>query len=92
MTKCREGIPSVQLDRNPRILEYDSAGTDDGVRIVTLVQGFAFEDAAARTEDDPDGRQALHSRGFENVHTALWAVRDAAPCRCGRCVGPAHLA
>jgi hypothetical protein len=87
MTKCEYGIPSKTLDRNPRVKAYDSAGTDDGVRIVTLVRGFAFEDAAANKGDDPEGRLALHSKGFETVAEAVEAIRFAQPCKCGHCLG-----
>lgn len=76
---------SVQLDRNPRVLDYDDAGTDHGVRIVTLVEGFAFEDAARNPGDDPDARNALHSKGFASVRSALDAINSADRCFCGRC-------
>jgi hypothetical protein len=77
---------STTLDRHPKVERYDDAGTDDGVRIVTLVKGWAFEDAAARTEDDPDARMALHSKGCPTIKYALDAIRYASPCKCGRCV------
>lgn len=79
--------PSVQLDRHPRVECYDDAGTDEGVRIVTLVAGFAFDDAAEKPGDDPDARMALHSKGFESVKDALRRINWAEPCHCGRCIG-----
>jgi len=79
--------PSVQLDRHPRVLEYDDAGTDEGVRIVTLVRGFAFEDAAKNEGDDPESRMALHSKGFSSVRDAIQRINWANPCKCGRCLG-----
>ena len=78
--------PSVLLDRNPRVEAYDDAGTDDGVRIVTLMPGWAFEDAAANYGDDPDGRMALHSKGFPSVKDAVRRINEAEPCYCGRCL------
>jgi len=78
--------PSVTLDRNPRVECYDDAGTDDGVRIVTLVPGFAFQDAAQNEGDDPEARMALHSRGCPSVADAVRHIRDAEPCKCGRCL------
>lgn len=94
MTKYEGGASngrSAQLDRNPRVEAYDCQGTDvmdngTPVRIVTLVPGFAFDDAAKRTEDDPDGRYALHSKGFESVKDALDRIKWAEPCKCGRCM------
>ena len=77
---------SKVLDRHPLVEEYDSAGTDEGVRIVTLVAGWAFEDAAQRLEDDPHSIMALHSKGCSTVKDALERIRTARPCRCGRCM------
>lgn len=79
--------PSKLLDRHPRVEAYDDAGTDDGVRIVTLVPGFAFEDAAKNEGDDPESRMALHSKGFSSVKRALEWINSAEPCKCGRCLG-----
>jgi hypothetical protein len=81
--------PSATLDRNPRVAEYDDAGTDPGVRVVTLVPGFAFEDAARNEGDDPEARRALHSKGFSSVKDAVQRVAWADPCKCGRCLGVA---
>lgn len=78
--------PSALLDRHPRVEAYDDAGTDDGVRIVTLVRGFAFEDAAKNEGDDPDSRMALHSKGFSTVKDAIQRINWAEPCKCGRCL------
>jgi len=82
---------SLTLERNPRVEAYDCHGTDEsdnGVprRIVTLVPGFAFEDAAANEGDDPEARSALHSKGFGSVAEAVQRIRDAEPCKCGRCL------
>lgn len=85
---CGHSGPSVQLDRHPRVLDYDDAGTDDGVRIVTLVRGFAFQDAAQNPGDDPDARMALHSRGCDSVRDALDQINRAEVCYCGRCTSP----
>lgn len=78
---------SVTLDRHPKVLDYDSYGTDDGVRIVTLIRGWAFEDAAENEGDDPEGNRALHSAGCSSVKDALEQIRYAKPCKCGRCLG-----
>lgn len=78
---------SVTLDKHPKVLDYDDAGTDEGVRIVTLVRGWAFEDAAENEGDDPEGRMALHSSGCDSVKDALYLIRYARPCKCGRCLG-----
>lgn len=78
---------SKQLDRHPRVECYDDAGTDDGVRIVTLVAGFAFQDAARKPGDDPEARSALHSRGCASVREAISDVNAAERCYCGRCLG-----
>jgi hypothetical protein len=83
---------SATLDRNPRVECYDDAGTDDGWRIVTLMPGWAFEDAAANEGDDPDSRMALHSKGFETVKAAVDRIRWAEPCKCGRCLAGKVLA
>jgi hypothetical protein len=87
---ARNGF-SQTLERHPRIEAYDCQGTDEsdaGVprRIVTLVPGFAFDDAARNDGDDPDARIALHSKGFGTVAEAVARVNDAEPCRCGRCL------
>lgn len=94
MTKFEGGHrngQSATLDRHPRVEAYDCQGTDESdagvpVRIVTLMPGWAYDDAAASTEDDPDGRYALHSKGFESVKDALKRIREADPCKCGRCM------
>lgn len=78
---------SRTLDRHPRVLEYDDASTDDGVRIVTLVHGFAFDDPARNPGDDPETRMALHSKAFRTVGLALEQLRWAEFCHCGRCTG-----
>lgn len=85
-SKCKYGEPSKTLDREPRVLAYDSAGTDDGYRMVTLIRGFAFEDAAKNEGDDPETRMALHSMSFRTVKEAIDRVRLADPCKCGRCM------
>lgn len=82
---------SAVLDRHPRVEAYDCQGTDESdagvpVRIVTLMPGWAYYDAAKSTEDDPDGRYALHSKGHESVKEALRWIKDADPCKCGRCI------
>lgn len=84
---------SVALERHPRVEDYDCQGTDESdagvpVRIVTLVNGFAFEDAAANEGDDPEARYALHSKGFDSVKEALRWINAADPCKCGRCLLP----
>lgn len=90
-TKYRGGSghagPSVMLDRHKKVLDYDDAGTDDGFRIVTLVRGWAFEDAAKNEGDDPQARMALHSRSFGSVKEALVDLKYVTPCKCGRCMG-----
>lgn len=82
---------SGMLDRHPLVEAYDCHGTDEsdaGVprRIITLVPGWAFEDAAETEADDPDGRYALHSRGCGSVKEALEDLKYAKPCKCGRCM------
>jgi len=82
---------SLTLERNPRVEAYDCQGTDESdngvpVRIVTLVPGFAFDDAALNEGDDPEARMALHSKGFESVADAVRRIREADPCKCGRCL------
>jgi hypothetical protein len=86
MTKCEYGKRSKVLDRHPLVECYDDAGMDEGRRMVTLVKGYAFEDAAAPGQD-PEARIALHSRGFDTVKDAVDRLRGVSPCHCGRCVG-----
>ncbi len=96
-TKYEGGHPrgrSVTLDRHPRVEAYDCQGTDEldngvPIRIVTLVPGYAFEDAAENEGDDPESIMALHSKGFSSVADALDRIRNADPCKCGRCLAQA---
>lgn len=78
---------SMTLDRHPKVLCYDDADTDEGVRIVTLVRGWAFEDAARNEGDDPDALRALHSKGCDSVKDALRRIAMAELCKCGWCLG-----
>lgn len=93
-TKYEGGHPrgaSASLDRHPKVEAYDCQGTDESdngvpVRIVTLVAGWAFDDAARNEGDDPEARLALHSKGFSSVKDALQRINEAEPCKCGRCM------
>lgn len=78
---------SKTLDKNPKVLDYDDAGTDEGYRIITLVRGWAFRDAAKTLEDDPEGRMAQHCISAKGIKDALEQIRMADPCKCGRCAG-----
>lgn len=82
---------SATLEANPKVEAYDCQGTDEldngvPIRIVTLVAGWAFQDAAENEGDDPEARMALHSKGFESVKDALRGIKFADPCKCGRCL------
>lgn len=77
---------SITLDKHPKVLEYDDAGTDEGARIVVLVPGWAFMDAAKNEGDDPEGRMALHAQACGSVKEALQDIRNAQPCKCGYCL------
>lgn len=76
----------ASLEKNPRVECYDNAFMDEGRFMVVLNPGFAFYDAAERTEDDPDGAIALHCHGFSSIREAQKWIREASPCKCGRCV------
>lgn len=79
--KVRKG-----LDASPRVKLYDEAFMDDGRFVVTLADGFAFDDAAEHVGDDPEGKLACHVRSFGTQAEALDAIKAAKPCRCGRCL------
>lgn len=81
-----EGLFIASLEKNPRVLRYDNAFMDEGGFMVMLVKGFAFYDAVERTEDDPDGARPSHGKSFYSIREAQRAIRDAEPCKCGRCV------
>lgn len=82
---------SAKLEKHPKVEAYDCQGTDEldngvPIRIVTLVPGWAFQDAAKNEGDDPEARMALHSRGCSSVAEALRDIKFADPCKCGRCL------
>lgn len=81
------GLFYKTLENHPRVLCYDNEGTDDGYFMLTLVRGFAFDDAAKTTADDPEAKMALHSKTFPSVKEAVQQLKWAAPCLCGRCMG-----
>lgn len=81
------GLLIKTLEKHPRVLAYDNEGTDEGYVMITTVKGYAFEDAAKNVGDDPEARMAAHSRTCRGVKDALFHLRLAAPCRCGRCEG-----
>ena len=76
---------NARLRRLKRVEEVEDYGMPDGEWMAHLAPGWAIEDAAARPEDDPDGANALHGKGGA-VAYVVERVRDAEPCRCGRCV------
>lgn len=76
---------SARLRRLRKVEEVDDAGMADGEWMAFLVPGWAIEDGARRPEDDPSGENALHGKGGPADYVAS-RVRDAEPCRCGRCV------
>lgn len=87
MKSQSSGLHFTTLEKNPRVLAYDNEGTDAGYFMVTLVKGYAFDDAAANVGDDPDARMALHSKTFPSVRDAIDRIKWADRCKCGRCVG-----
>lgn len=84
--KCAEGRRYKTLDRHPLVDSYDDAGMDDGTVMVILKKGYAYSDAAARTEDDPDGAIACHGFSTKGMKNALIRLSVVEPCQCGRCV------
>ena len=80
------GLYFKTLENHPRVQNYDNEGMDEGRFMICLIKGFAFDDAAATTEDDPDGNSACHYRSFDTVKEAVADLKWASPCKCGRCV------
>lgn len=76
---------SARLLRFSKVEEADDYGMADGEWMVHLVPGWAIWDGAARPEDDPTGARALHGKGGPVAEVAA-RIREAEPCRCGRCV------
>lgn len=83
---------SKNLKNMKKVLEVDDSFMDEDEvtgrprYFVTLKRGWAFEDPAEKPSDDPEGRRASHCRGG-TVLELQRHIRNARPCKCGRCVG-----
>lgn len=76
---------SARLRRLAKVEEVENYGMEDGEWFVHLMPGWAFDDAVAKPEDDPTGAIPSHGSGG-TVSDLIEAIREAQPCRCGRCV------
>lgn len=66
------------MKRHKKIQHWDDERSLGNSIIVTLVNGFAFQD---NNIDDA----ALHVRGFDTVKEAMSAVVKTKPCTCSQC-------
>lgn len=80
-----DGLVFKTLERHPLVLEYDNHGTDEGRFLLTLIPGYAFEDAV--TERGGCCRSTSHTRSFGSAKEAVEFIKLLAePCVCERCV------